>query len=402
MKFIFKAKDQEGAVKEGTIEASSEQVAVSVLQKNNLIPLSIEQAKKTSQFIKEIKRIWEGVSQKELAVFFRQLATLIEAKVPITQSLAAIEEQTSNKFLKVVVREMADDIEEGMPFSESLNKHPAVFSPLIASIIRSGEISGNLQQSVSFVAESIEKSYNLNSRIKSALLYPAFVVSVAIIIGFLVITVILPKLTGIIKELDVEIPWYTKVIMFIGDFMAVYWWAVLIVIFGLIGGFIYYIKTEAGRREWDQIKVRLPIVGNLFRAIYLARFADNLSLMVTAGIPIVRALVIVSEVVNNSIYESVILRSADEVKTGGHISTVLARSAAVPPIVSQMVKIGEETGKLGEVLKSVTKFYEQEIDKTTRNLTTMIEPVMIVLLGIGVAIMVFAILLPIYNIAGKL
>lgn len=402
MKFAFKAKDQDGGLREGTIEAINQESAVEALQKNGFIPVSIEQEKKIPKFIKDLKRTWEGLTKKELAIFFRQLATLIEAQVPITQSLIAIQEQSSNRFMRVIVKEIADDVQEGMPFSESLSKHGDVFEPLICNVIRAGEVSGNLQQSVSFVAESIEKNYQLTSKIRGALLYPAFVVSVAIIIGFLVITVILPKLTGIIKELNVEIPWYTKVIMFVGDFMAVYWWAVLIVIFGIIGGFIYYIKTEAGRHEWDQAQLKIPIIGNLLRSIYLARFADNFSLMMVSGIPIVRALVVVSDVVGNSVYQAVILKSADEVKTGGHISSVLLRSPDIPSIVSQMVRIGEETGKLGEVLKSVTRFYEQEVEKVSRNLTTMIEPVMIVLLGIGVAIMVFAILLPIYNIAGKL
>ncbi len=402
MKFVFKARDQKGIIKEGIIEAIGEESAIQVLQKNNLIPISIEQGEKTSQFFKDIQRAWEGINQREISIFFRQIATLIEAKVPITQSLMAIKEQTGNKFMQSVINEIADDIQEGMPFSESLAKQSTIFSPLIVNIIRAGEISGNLQQAVTFVADNIEKNYQLNSRIKTAILYPAFVVVVALIIGFIVITVILPKLTVIIKDLEVDIPWYTKTIMFIGDFMAVYWWAVLIVIFGLIGGFIYYVKSEAGKREWDQFKLKIPIIGGFFQAIYLARFSDNLSLMIMAGIPIVRALKIVSEVVSNSVYQSVILRAADEVKTGGHISTILARSADIPPIVSQMVRIGEETGMLGEVLKSVTTFYEQEVEKTSRNLTTMIEPVLIVILGIGVGILVFAILMPIYNIAGKL
>ncbi|MCX6765717.1 MAG: type II secretion system F family protein [Candidatus Moranbacteria bacterium] len=402
MRFIFKAKDQTGAVKKGTIESISEQAAVQALQKSNLVPIFVEQEKRTPAFIREIQRIWEGVSQRELVVFFRQLATLIEAKVPITQSLAAIEEQTTNKFLCLVIREITEDVREGMPFSESLEKHPTAFSPIMVSVVRAGEVSGNLQRAISFVADNAEKNYQLVSKIRSALLYPSFVITVAFIIGFLVITVILPKLTGIIKELDVAIPWYTRAIIFIGDFMANFWWAVLIVIVGLIGGFLYYVKTEAGKREWDQVKIKLPILGNFFRSIYLARFADNLSLMLTAGIPIVRALIIVSEVVGNSVHQSIILRSADEVKTGGHISTVFAKSSDVPPIVSQMTKIGEETGKLGEVLKNVSSFYEQEVDKTARNLSTMIEPILIVILGIGVAILVFAILLPIYNIAGKL
>ncbi len=402
MRFTFKAKDQNGAVREGIIEAISEQNAIEVLQKNNLIPVFIEQEKRMPQIIKDLKRVWEGAAQKELVIFFRQLATLIEAKVPITQSLAAIEEQTGNRYMKIIIKEISEDVQEGMPLSESLAKHADIFPPLIFNIIKAGEISGNLQRSIVFVADSIEKNYQLTSKIRSALLYPAFVVMVAFIIGFIVVTVILPKLTGIIKDMGVVVPWYTKVIMWIGDFMSNFWWAVLIVIFGLIGGFVYYIKTETGKREWDQLELKLPILGNLMKAIYLARFSDNLSLMIIAGIPIVRALNVVSEVVGNGVYQAVILRSADEVKTGGHISTILAKSPEMPPIVSQMVRIGEETGKLGEVLKSVTKFYEQEVEKISRNLTAMIEPIMIVILGLGVAILVFAILLPIYDIAGKL
>ena len=402
MKYNFKAKDDKGSVREGVIEAISEQNALAILQKNKLVPIDLEQVKQASQLVKDLKKMWEGASAKEMAAFFRQLAILIEAKVPIVQSLRAIEEQTENSYLRLVIREIAADIQEGMPFSESLEKHPDVFHSLTANIVRSGEISGNLQNSVSFIADSIEKNNELNSKIKSALYYPLFVVTVASIVGFIVVTVILPKLTVIIKDLNVPIPWYTKLVMSVGDFMANFWWAVLIAIFALIGSFFYYIKTEAGRREWDHFKIKIPVFGRLMRSIYLARFSDNLALMVHAGIPIVRALTIVSDIVGNSVYQGIILRSADEVRSGGQISTVLARSADFPPIVAQMTRIGEETGKLGEVLKSVTKFYEQEVDRTSRNMTALIEPILIVILAIGVAIMVFAILLPIYNIAGSL
>jgi type II secretory pathway component PulF len=402
MKFTFKAKDQNGLLREGTIDATSEKSAIEILQRDNLVLVAIGQVKELPRFLKEASRLWEGTTQKELATFFRQLATLIEAKVPITQSLAAIADQTDNKFMRIVVREIADDIQEGISFSGAMEKHPQVFTPLTTSIVKAGEISGNLQQSVIFVADSIEKSYQLNSKIRGALLYPAFVITVAAIVGFIIITVILPKLTGIIKEMNIDVPWYTKAVMFVGDFMSGYWWAVLAVIFGLIGGFIYYIKTETGKKEWDIIKIKIPVFGKLVRSIYLARLSDNLSLMVVSGIPIVRALHIVSEVVGNSVYQAVVLRAADEVKSGGRISAVFERSIVIPPIVSQMTRIGEETGKLSETLASVTRFYEEEVERISHNLTTLIEPILIVILGFGVAILVFAILLPIYNIAGKL
>ncbi len=404
MKFVFKAKNQEGQVKEGEVEAVNREAAIATLQEEGLMPFFVNEDKRAREpeFLKEIRRIWEGVSQKELAVFFRELATLLDAKVPVVPSLRAIESQVENKHLEAVARQIANDIEDGTPFSEAIGKHPNTFSNLIVNLIKSGEISGNLQRSTGLIAENIEKNYRLTSRIRTALLYPGFVLTVTAGVGFLAITFILPRLTSVIKDMGVTIPWYTKVLMAVGDFMSVYWWAVLIVIAGIILGFIYYIKTESGRKEWDQVKINLPIVGKIFRFIYLARFADNLSILLSAGIPIVRALMVVSEVVNNSVYQAIILRSADEVKAGGNIHSVFSRSAFIPPIVARMIRIGEETGKTSDVLGNVAGFYEQEIDRITSNLTALIEPVLIVFLGMGVAIMVFAILLPIYNIAGQL
>lgn len=402
MKFIFKAKDQSGKIKEGKIEAGDRDKAVQLLQKENLVPMFVVRKKGTSEIIKEIQRIWEGATQKELMIFFRELATLIDAKVPVVPSLRAIQEQAESKYLGIVIKEIADDVEDGMPLSESMAKYPNTFNNLAVSIIKAGEVSGNLQRSILFVADNIEKNYRLTSKVKGALFYPAFVITVSAIIGFVATTVILPRLTDMIEELEVEIPWYTQIIMFISKFMENYWWAVLIVILGAVGGFIYYIKTESGRKEWDKVKLNLPIVGKLFNYIYITRFASNFSILLAGGIPIVRALTVVSEVVGNSVYQSIILRSADEVKTGGNISTVFSRSSVIPPIVSKIIKIGEETGKTSEVTKNIANFYEQEADAITQNLSKAIEPVLIVILGIGVAILVFAILLPIYDIAGKL
>lgn len=402
MEFIFKAQDQQGNFKEGKIEAISKEAAILVLQQNGLIPTSVERRSREVDVMRDLSKAWEGVTQKELVIFFRQFSILIDAKVPIIPSLRTIGDQTGNSFLRMVIMDVVQDIEDGMPLSESFAKHPEVFSSLTINMVKSGEISGNLQKSVAYVADNIEKNYKLTAKIKGALFYPAFVISVAIIIAFLTITFILPRLTAMFDEMDVDIPWYTRLLMAIGDFMAAYWWAVLIGIFGMIGGFIYYMKTEAGRKEWDQLKLKLPILGNLFRDMYMARFADNLAVLLSGGIPIVRALIIVGDIIGNVTYQSIILRAADEVKSGGTISSIFARSADIPPIVSRMVKIGEETGKLSEILKKVSGFYEEETDRITRNLTTLIEPVLIIFLGIGVAILVFAILMPIYNIADKI
>jgi type IV pilus assembly protein PilC len=402
MKFIFKAKNNAGELREGLVEAMSWEAAGQILEKNELTPITIKEQEQTSVILKSFHKMLEGVSQKELMVFFRQLATLIEARVPIVSSLNTIGDQSENKYLRIITKEIGDDIKDGMPFSEALDKHRDIFSPMTINMIRAGEVSGSLQKSVNFVAENIEKNYQLSSKIKGALYYPMFVLGVAFIVGFLVVTFILPKITALIKDLNVPIPWYTSALIQLGDFMNQYWWAVILILIAAIGAFVHYIRTAAGQREWEVILLKLPVVGVLARNIYITRFADNLSALLNGGIPIVHALLIVSEVIGNSVFKGIIMKAAEEVKTGNVMSSVFLRTPEIPSIVAQMVRIGEETGTLSQVLKSIGVFYNQEVELTTKNLTSLIEPLLIVGLGIGVGILVVGVLMPIYNIAGQI
>ncbi len=402
MKFSFQAKSALGDLREGHIEATTKDAAATMLQNKGLVPILIEQEKQVPEIIKDIQHLWEGISLREVSVFFRQMSTLIEAKVSIIYSMRAVADQTENVYLRTIIWDMVDDLEDGMPFSESMAKHSDIFEPLAVSMIRAGELSGNLERSFSFLAENSEKNYELNSKIKGALFYPAFVLSAAVIIGFVVSTVVLPKLTLIFKDLNVEVPWYTKVMMAAGDFMSQYWWLALLFLIAIVNGTIYYIRSEDGKKEWDIFKMKIPVVGNIFKYVYLARFSENLSVLLSGGIPIVRALTIISGVVNSTAYEGVILRAADEVKKGGTMSSVFSRSPHFPPIVSQMIKIGEDSGKISEVLSHISVFYGKEVDTITRNLSSMLEPILISVLGLGVAILVFAILVPIYNLSGSM
>jgi len=402
MIFIFKAKDSLGKNKTGEVEAISKEIAVQVIQSKGLIPISIIGKDKIPAFIRDLKRVWEGISPKELVILFRQLAILIEAKVPIIPSLQALEEQAQNQYLKLVIREIEEDIKDGMSLSESMGKHPLIFDRLTVNMIGSGEISGNLQKVINYIADNKEKNYQWNSKVKSALFYPAFVIGASFIIGFIVVSFILPNLSAVIKDMGVAIPWYTELLMAVGNFMHSYWWAVLIAILGIIGMFVYYIKTDEGEEEWDQIKIKLPVFGNFFKNVYIARFTDNFAVLIDGGIPMVNALQEVSKVVGNSVFERIILLCAEEVKKGGNISNVFDRAVEMPPIISRMIKIGEETGKLTEILRKLSTFYGQEVDVMTRNISVMIEPILISILGIGVAIMVFAVLMPIYDVANKI
>lgn len=402
MKFIFKAKTKEGDVKEGIIEAVGKEAAASVLQKNGLYPIKMTAEEEVGQLSKAFLALYDRVTDKELVVFFRQLAILIEARVPIVAALMAVKEQNASRYFQKILQEIINDIDDGLPLSDSLAQHKDVFSPLAINIIKAGESSGNLKKSVDYVADNMEKNYVLTSRIRGAMLYPCVVLVVFFIVGFVSVSFILPKLTEVIKSLDVEIPWYTKMVIAVGDFMNKFWWAVALIILGFVGGIVYYIKTPQGRKEWDNIKIKLPLVGKLFCGVYITRFSENLAVLLAGGIPIIRALTIVSTVINNSVYESVIQRTAEQVKIGGNMSDVLRRSPLFPPVVSHMIRIGEESGQIDAVLKHISKFYDQETEMATKNLSSLIEPVLMIIIGIAVGFMAVSILLPIYNIAGQI
>jgi len=401
MRFVFKAKDIQGQAKEGTIEAGSDEGAVELLQKNGLFPVYLKKEKEEERIVKFILTLFEKVNEKELMLFFKQLSILIEAKVPIITSLEAVRDQSTNLYFKKVLDETIASVQDGMPLSDALKKNDKVFSNLSISIIKAGEVSGNLRKSIDYVANNIEKNYKLGSKIKSALMYPAVVLVAFFIIGFIFATIILPRLTVMIESLGVPIPWYTQIVISFSHFMQKYWWANILIIFGVVGSVFYYLKTDNGRREWDEIKLKMPIIGQIFQKVYIARFSDNLNVLLAGGLPIVRALTLSSSVVNNAVYQGLFLRVADEVKIGGSMSEVLRKSKHIPPIVSQIIKIGEESGEIELVLGYIAKFYEQEVDTAAKNLSTLIEPVLMIVIGIAVGALVFMIIMPIYNISSQ-
>ncbi len=402
MKYIFTAKDTSGELKKGSIDAIDRNSAVQTLQQNKLTVLSLDREGVGFSLQHEIQKALDRVTLKELVIFFRQLSTLIDAGVSVPIALHTLSDQVEGQYFRTVLKEVASNVDDGLAFSEALQKFPLVFSSLVGNMIHAGEVSGTLQQSVLFVANNTEKNLVLSSRIKGAMIYPAFVLSAAAIVGFIVVTVILPKLTAMIDELNTEISWTTRMVIDFGNFMQSYWWAVLIAIFGIIGGIFFYARSENGRREWDQIQLKLPVFGKLFSAVYIARFAENFSALLASGIPMVRALNIVADVVGNTVYRTLILRAAEEVKVGKTISSVFLNSPDIPVIVARMLLIGEETGKIDHILESTARFYDQEVDIITKNMMSLIEPILIVLLGIGVGVLVVAIIIPMYSVVGSM
>ena len=398
MKYKYKARNQAGIVQEGLVEASTVASATQILQQHNLVVISVD-AEEQSGIFSQLSLIWEGISSKEFVIFSRQLAVMVEAKVPLMQAIRSIADQTPNPYFARVLYSILSDIDEGKSLTECLKKHPQIFSDLYINMVQSGEISGNLQKSLEDLADNIEKNYTLTQKIKGVLYYPAFILSAFFIVTFIMLTFVIPKLMTMLKETNAKLPITTKMLIWSGDFMQKWWWAVLIVIIAAIAALIYYVRTEDGRKEFDIIQLKVPLVGKVLQYVYLARFSENLGTLVRSGLPIVTALQIAGRVIGNSVFEEDIMETAEKVKSGGTVSNVLVNKVNFPPMMVQMIKVGEDTGKLDMTLDTMSRFYAREADQIVSNLSAIIEPVLIIILGVGVGVLVFSIIIPIYNIA---
>lgn len=398
MKFKYKAQNKEGQLQQGIVEASSTRAAKELLIQNSLSIVALEEVKEIPLW-SSILRIWEGVRPKEFVIFSRQLATLIDSKVPLLSALHSIANQTENRYFALKINSVIVDIDGGSSLSEAMAKNSDTFTPFYINMVKAGEASGTLQKALNDLADNTEKNYELTAKLRGAMYYPGFILSAMFVVGFVIMAFVMPKLLVILKESNVDLPLQTKALIAVSDFMANYWWAVgIAVIFG-ISGMMYYIKTEEGKKEYDQLILKIPIVNKILHNVYIARFSENLSTLIQSGLPITTALLITSDVVGNHVYQEIIREAAEEIKKGGGIADVLNKYEIIPPVVVQMVRVGEHTGRIEFTLGRVTLFYTAETDRMVKNFSTLIEPILMVFLAIGVGILVSAVLLPIYQVA---
>jgi len=398
MLFDYRAKDQEGTIRKGVVEAESETQASEVLFRNGLTVMSIERGAEAFDLGRYIP-FFKGVSRKELVLFSRQLSTLINARVPILQALDILVDQVSSRKLKEVIREMVSDIEGGKSLSETIARFPSVFSNLYINLIRSGELSGTLDKSLLYIADQQEKDYDLVSKLRGAMAYPIFIISAIFIVGALMFTFVLPQMLSVLQEAGAALPLTTRILMFFTNIFSKYWLLLILGFLGVIAGFVMYIRSSGGRIIWDAFKLKVPILGKLLQKLYMDRFSRNLSTLIAGGIPIVQALDTVAEIVGNSIYREIILEASKEVETGRSIGAVFASRKEMPKIVGQMIEVGEQTGELDVILGKLANFYGKEVENMIATMTNLLEPVIMILLGLAVAVMVAGILLPIYNVA---
>ncbi|MEA1925919.1 MAG: type II secretion system F family protein [Patescibacteria group bacterium] len=398
MKFKYKAKNKAGVLQQGIVEAYSTRSAQELLISHGLTILRLKEIKEIP-VISEIIRVWEGIRPRDFVIFSRQLATLIDSKVPLLTAIHSIANQTDNKFFAIKLNSISVDIDGGSSLSGALAKHPDVFSKFYINMVKAGESSGTLQKALNDLADNTEKNYELTAKLRGAMYYPAFILSAMIVVGFVMMSFVMPKLLVILEEARVDLPIQTKILIAVSNFLAQYWWAVALVAIAGIISLVYYIRTEDGRKEYDQWILKVPIVKRMLHDVYIARFSENLSTLIQSGLPITTALLITSDVVGNNVYREIIREAAEEIKKGGGIAEVLNRYEIIPQIVVQMIRVGEHTGRIDYALTKVTHFYLQETDRMVKSFSTLIEPVLMVILAVGVGILVSAVLLPIYQVA---
>ncbi|MBI4132438.1 MAG: type II secretion system F family protein [Candidatus Sungbacteria bacterium] len=399
--FTYKARTPEGEARSGVVEARSLDAAIEVLQRSNLIVTEIRPQAAPALLGRRIS-FFDRVKQRDVVIFSRQLSTLFEAKVPMTQSLRTLAAETESLALRDAVGEVLDDVSGGSSLSQALGRHTGIFSAFYISMVRAGEESGKLEEVFRYLADYLERSYALASKARNALMYPAFVLVAFIGVIIVMLVVVVPRLTSIFAELGQQVPFYTRVIIAISSFLQHWGIAVLILVAIAAIAAWRYTRTAAGALILDSVKIRLPIVGGLLQKIYLTRLADNLSTLIVAGIPIIRALEITGDVVANRVYQRIIADAAESVKAGNTISASFDRYGEIPPLITQMIRIGEESGKLDFILKSAAGFYRRDVDNLLENFVSLIEPALIIFLGLGVGMLVAAVLVPLYNLSSIL
>jgi len=402
MKFNYQARTKEGKIEKGVIEASSEKAAADLLQKYNVFVVSLKETKTPLSLFKN--KILKGkVSKKDLAIFFRQLAVMIDSRVPVVQSLLSLASQATKASFRDKVIRVSEMIEEGKSLSEALSSFPEIFDVFCISLIKSGEATGKISGSLYYLSEHLERSHDISSKVKGAMIYPIVILSFLLVVIVVVMTFVMPKLVVMIEEMGGNIPLTTRILIGFYNFLAHYGWIVLIAFLVLIAFMIYYLRTEEGKKVYDKTIIRSPFIGRFLGKIFLAGFAENLSILIAAGLPVTQALKITKDTISSFVYKEIVGEIEKEVSEGSKISSVLVRyPERIPPFVVQMIKVGEETGKLDTTLVEIVNFYQKEITNIVNNIMTIIEPILIIILGLGVAFLAISVLSPMYGMIGAL
>ncbi|MCX6718702.1 MAG: type II secretion system F family protein [Candidatus Staskawiczbacteria bacterium] len=402
MKYFYQARSKEGKIETGAVEASSKEAAVLLLQKYNIFVTSI---KEQSPLIFQTGNIefLNKVSKKDLAIFSRQLAVMVQSRVPVTQSLKSLALQIKNQNFKEKILKISQLVEEGNSLSDAFAEFPDVFNVFYVSLIKTGEASGKISESLYFLSDHLERESDISSQIKGAMIYPIFVISVLLVVVPIIIFFVMPKLVDLLKQTTAKPPLFTQLMISFYGFLANYGWILLVGFFILVGFIIYYFTTKEGKKRYDEWSLKVPFIGGFFKKTFLVRFAESVSTLVGAGLSINNALKITKDTVGNSVYKKILTETEERVSQGEKISSVLVRYPDyAPPFVVQMIQVGEETGTLDKNLMEIVNFYNKEIKRAVETFTALLEPILIIFLGAGVALVAVSILEPLYGALGTI
>lgn len=401
MLFNYKTTNKDGLPQVGSIDAPNPDLAIIALQRRGLVVISVIPAQDGPKKLLNFSFL-NKIKAQDVVIMSRQISTLFEAKVSVVETFRLLSVESENPKVRIQLSEMMDDIKGGISISDAMSKHPELFSEFYISMVKSGEESGKLSETFNYLADYLDRSYALTSKARNALIYPAFVIISFIVVMAIMIIYVIPKLGEILADTNQELPVYTKIVLGASNFISSYWLLGVALLVGLGFFLSKYLPTEAGKRSLDRLKLNTPYVGDLYKKLYLSRIADNLNTMIVSGVSMVRALEITSDVVDNSIYKAILKEASVSIKSGSAVSDVFANYQEIPKIMVQMMKVGEETGKLGYVMEKMANFYRREVDNAVDTLVGLIEPIMIVFLGVAVGILLTAVLVPIYDVASGL
>lgn len=400
MLFNYVAVDNSNVQREGTVEAVTIDAAITAIQRRGYTVVSIDPANQTAGFnLSNIKfEFFNSVSNKDIVILSRQIATLFQAHVSPLRIFRLLSAEVDNPQLKDAMNKITEDLQGGNSISRALSQHPDIFSSFYVNLVRAGEESGSLEKSFEYLADYLDRTYELVSRARNALIYPAFVVVIFISVMSLMLTMVIPKIAEILTGSGQELPIYTRIVIGTSDFLVN---NILIIILLLsFGGFFLwrFLQTDVGKRSFDEFVISIPYIGDLQRKLLLTRICDNLGTMLERGISIVQALEVTADVVDNMVYKEIIEQSLYEVKSGRSLGDAISEYPEIPGVLTQMVKVGEETGSLAEILGTLANFYRREVYNAVDTLIGLIEPAMIVLLGLGVGVLLASVLMPIYGL----
>lgn len=399
MKFIYRAKDKAGNLRKGTVEARSIDMAVNVLQSHDLIVLDISPEKKFT-FLDAIFGKKTRISRKELSVLFRQFATLISSEVPLVESLKSLIYQSPSTAVRDLIYELIFDLDAGLSLSKAVERRPDVFGEFYSEMIKSGEISGRLSETIEYLADYAEHEYDLITKARSSATYPLFLFATFVIIGVVISIALAPQLLAIFEEFGKEPPFGTKILILMGNFLNKWGLLLLVVVAGLIWMLINYSRSPEGKKVFGVYILKIPIIGQIYRKIFISRFAEIVGVLIASGIPPVTAFEVAGNATGNYIYQILGQEIAETIKSGESISNTLKKYPQhFPPLVSQMVAVGENTGKLDQVFKKVAEYYQKEVAVSFATLLDLLQPILIMVVGVFVSLLIAAVLLPIYDLA---